>query len=632
MAFHFGASWAPGGFLGVDMFFVLSGYLITSLLVVEWDRTSTVQFAAFWARRARRLLPALFLVLIAISIWVALAVHSDQLGSIRSDSIWTLFYGANWRFISSGQSYFDLFRDPSPLRHTWSLAIEEQFYLVWPVVTFLCLWAARGRRWLLATMCTLGIAISTVLMARWYQSGDPSRSYYGTDTRAGQLLLGALLALVLLAWSPRRRATRTGVQTAGLLGAGFCIWAFATVEDRDSWLYHGGFLLFAAATALVVAAVVQQRSPMHTVLSVRPVRWIGAISYGLYLWHWPVVIAVTEGRTGLTGESLAAARVGLTVGAATLSYYLLELPIRRGEWLHGRVPQILAPAAAITTAVVIVVATAGATAPPNFLVAQPNSVTLHAAPAPDVPLRKSETQLGVSRMLLLGDSVADTLGNTLQAEAAAHGVALSAITRPGCGMTTEVPLRDDGSQIPWGDACANYTAEYQSGAVRDSAPNAVLWMSTWETSDMIADGATVRFATRDGDAALFRELEAARDRLGADGAKLVLLTVPPPADTSEVEPLRADEGPRRIHLNNLFRQFAAQHPDTVAVADLASIVCPRGSCPAAVDGVTLRPRDGNHFEGDGPAWVAPRLYAEIIRAMSDMPTATPSFVEQASAP
>ncbi len=369
MAFHFGASWAPGGFLGVDMFFVLSGYLITSLLVVEWDRTSTVQFAAFWARRARRLLPALFLVLIAISIWAALTVHSDQLGTIRWDSIWTLFYGANWRFISSGQSYFDLFRDPSPLRHTWSLAIEEQFYLVWPIVAFLCLWAARGRRWLLAATCTVGIAISTVLMARWYQSGDPSRSYYGTDTRAGQLLLGALLALVLLAWSPRGRGARRGLQAAGLLAAAFCVWAFVSVEDRESWLYHGGFLLFAAATALVVAAVVQSSSPLHAVLSRRPVRWVGAISYGLYLWHWPVVVAVNEARTGLSGWTLAAVRLGLTFGAATVSYYSIELPIRHGQWLRGRVAQIVAPVAGIATVVVIVVATAGATAPPEFLVA-----------------------------------------------------------------------------------------------------------------------------------------------------------------------------------------------------------------------------------------------------------------------
>jgi peptidoglycan/LPS O-acetylase OafA/YrhL len=638
VAFHFGASWASGGFLGVDMFFVLSGYLITSLLVVEWDRTSTVHFVAFWARRARRLLPAVFLVLIAILIWAAFEAHTDQLGTIRSDSIWTLLYGANWRFIASGQSYFEMFRDPSPLRHTWSLAIEEQFYLVWPLVTFICLLAARGRRWILATTCVLGIVTSAVLMARWYQSADPSRSYYGTDTRAGQLLLGALLALVLLAWSPRARAARAGLQAAGVLAAAFCVWAFVDVQDNESWLYHGGFLLFAAAVAIVVAAVVQSWSPLHAVLSLRPVRWVGVISYGLYLWHWPVTIAVTEGRPffgeHLSGWTLAAVRVGLTVGAATLSYYCIEVPIRDGVWLRGRAARVLAPVAGIATAVVIVVATAGATAPAKFLVAQPNSVQSNTAPTPTTPLPMSETQLGVARMLLLGDSVAYTLGDALQTEAGTHGVAFSAATRPGCGMTTAIPLRDDGSQIPWGPDCAKSTAQYESDAVRSTSPHVVVWLSTWETSDMIANGATVHFGTRAGDDMLLAELEAARTRVGVNGARLVLVTVPPPADTSETTPLRADEGARRLHLTGVFRQFAALHPGDVAVVDLASIVCPsKGvSCPAAVDGVVLRPSDGNHFEGDGPAWVARRLYAEIIHSLSELPPPSPSPAVSTLAP
>jgi peptidoglycan/LPS O-acetylase OafA/YrhL len=619
MAFHFGASWATGGFLGVDMFFVLSGYLITSLLVVEWDRTSTLHFAAFWARRARRLLPALFLVLIAIAIWAAIEAHSDQLDGIRTDSLWTLLYGANWRFVTSGQSYFDMFRDASPLRHAWSLAIEEQFYLVWPLVTFLCLRIARGRRWLLATACVTGVVASSLLMARWYDSADPSRAYYGTDTRAGQLLLGALLGLLLLGWSPRSRRAQAGVQAAGLVGVAFCVWAFAVFTDRDAWLYRGGFLLFAFATALVIAAVVQPHSPLHAILSFRAVRWVGAISYGLYLWHWPVAVAVTEGRTGLTGWSLAAVRVGLTFGAATLSYYLLELPVRRGTWLRGRVAYVVAPIAGITTAVVIVVATNGGTAPPQFLVARPNSVvTTPRLSAPVAPLRESESQLGVAKMLLLGDSVADTLGSELQLEAARHGVELRSVTRPGCGMTTDTPLRDDGTPVPWGSACGDATAEYQSGMVANETPDVVLWLSTWETSDAIFKGQEADFGTQAGDRALLAELEEARTRIEAGGARLVLLTVPPPADTSEVKPLRPDEAPRRRHLNELFERFAALHPSDVAVADLASIVCPSAgtSCPATVDGVVLRPRDGNHFQGGGPAWVAPRLYEEIIRALS----------------
>ena len=621
MAYHFGATWAPGGFLGVDLFFVLSGYLITSLLVIEWDGTATIAFGAFWARRARRLLPALFLVLVAIAIWSALEASRDQLSSIRWDSIWTLFYGANWRFIATGQSYFDLFRDPSPLRHTWSLAIEEQFYLVWPIIAFGCLRLARGRRWLLAGACVAGIVGSTALMARWYDATDPSRSYYGTDTRAGQLLLGALLALILVRWTPRSVAQRAGVQAAGIVGAAFCVWAFASASDHQSWLYHGGFLVFAVAVAAVIVAVVQpRRSALQLLLTLRAVRWIGAISYGLYLWHWPVAVALTEGHTGLSGVRLAIVRIGVTLTAATLSYYLLELPIRRGQWLRGHVARTVAPVAGIATAVVIVVATSDGTAPPRFLVARPDTVVkTRPAAAPAAPLQASEAQLGVARMLLLGDSVADTLGNELRATAAAHGVTLDAFTRPGCGMTTEIPLLDSGGEVPWGEACASATAKYQSDAIEGVTPDVVLWLSTWETSDSIAGGTTVRFGTRAGDDALLTELEAARERLVVRGARLVLLTVPPPAETSEVHPLRADEADRRRHLGMLFGRFAARHPAEVGVTDLSAIVCPHADpCAASVDDVVLRPYDGNHFEGGGPAWVAPRLYSAVLATLSAM--------------
>ncbi|HUV10642.1 MAG TPA: acyltransferase, partial [Acidimicrobiia bacterium] len=310
MAFHFGADGFEGGFLGVDTFFVLSGYLITSLLLTEWGRTSTIHFAAFWIRRARRLLPALFIVLIAIAIWIRLDINTDRLGDFRADMLWTTFYGANWHFIGSGESYFDLFSDASPLRHAWSLAIEEQFYLFWPLITFGCLRLARGRTRVLTTVCVGGIIASSVAMIVLYESGDPSRAYYGTDSRASQLLVGALLAIVLTRWAPRARSAQVGVQAAGIVGAAFCLWAFTSVTDRDSWMYHGGFLLFAVATAAVIVAIIQpERGPLARLLSIRPVRWIGQVSYGLYLWHWPVQVALSEPRTGLSGWALALLRL-----------------------------------------------------------------------------------------------------------------------------------------------------------------------------------------------------------------------------------------------------------------------------------------------------------------------------------
>ena len=625
MAYHFGASWMPGGFLGVDMFFVLSGYLITSLLLVEWDGTKRIDLVAFWARRARRLLPALLLVLAAIALWAMLAARSDRLGAIRADSLWTLFYGANWHFIAAGESYFDLFSEASPLRHAWSLAIEEQFYLVWPFVTFACLRLARGRHWLLGAVCVVGTALSVFVLTQVYESGDPSRAYYGTDARASQLLVGALLAIVLLRWTPTSVGERRAVGVAGALGAVFCLWAFVTVHDTSSWLYQGGFLGFALATAALITLVVApQRSWLRAALVPAPVRWIGAISYGLYLWHWPVAIAISESRTSLSGWSLALARVIATFGLAALSYYLVELPVRRGRRLHGPVARLAAPVLGAATALFIVIATAGATAPPSFLVTDSDRVVRSdPAPVPTVPPQPQESDVGMSRILVLGDSVADTVDDALQAVAGARGVTVSSLTRPGCGMTTAVPLWDDGREIQWGSACADGTAEYQSGAVRDTTPDTVIWLSTWETSDQIFDGTVARFGTPEGDAALLTELEEAWARITSGGARLVLVAVPTPATDGEVSPLRADEGDRRRHLTALFRRFAALHPDSVAVADLASIVCPDGDpCSGTVEGVKLRPRDGNHFEGDGPAWVAPRLYHEVLHAVNRISTGT----------
>ena len=331
MAFHFGANGFNGGFLGVDTFFVLSGYLITSLLLTEWGRTRTLDLIAFWARRAKRLLPALFLVLIAIGIWSNLEASPVRLGSIRADMLWTLFYGANWHFIRSGQSYFDLFSEASPLRHAWSLAIEEQFYLFWPLITFAAMRLGRGRPRVLAAVCVVGIAASCAVMVLAYDSSDPSRAYYGTDARASQLLVGALLAILLTRWSPSTSTQRRGVQALGLVGAAFTLWAFTSTTDTDTWLYHGGFLLFAVATAFMIVAIVQPTtSPVGRVLSLRPVRWVGMISYGLYLWHWPIQVAVSEPRTGLSGWGLALVRLALTFGIATASYYVVERPIRRG--------------------------------------------------------------------------------------------------------------------------------------------------------------------------------------------------------------------------------------------------------------------------------------------------------------
>jgi peptidoglycan/LPS O-acetylase OafA/YrhL len=635
MAFHFGADGFQGGFLGVDTFFVLSGYLITSLLLAEWGRTRSLDFVAFWARRAKRLLPALFLMLIAVAIWANVEASPIRLDSIRADLIWTLFYGANWHFIHSGQSYFDLFSEASPLRHAWSLAIEEQFYLFWPLITFAALRLGRGRPRVLAGVCVVGIIASGIVMVQTFDSSDPSRAYFGTDARASQLLVGALLAIILTRWTPRTVVQQRGVQVLGILGAAFTVWAFMSVTDRDSWLYHGGFLLFAVATACLIVAIVQPTtSPVGRVLAVRPVRWVGMISYGLYLWHWPVQVALSEPRTGLSGWDLALVRLAVTFGIATLSFYLVERPIRHGA-LKGWVARVVAPAAFVIVAIVSIVMTAGAEKPPEFLSAAPKTVLHHSAPPTVVPPSSSPlapvSPAALGQTVLLGDSVAASLSEALQHEAAQRGISLASATRPGCGMVTGIPALADGSEVPWGRGCADGTDAYLDEAIRDDTPNTVLWLSTWETSDRIVAGRLFKFGQPTTDRILLRKLELSREHLTAGGARLVLVTNTPRAEHSDTYVRDPAEDAKIQHLNALYRRFAALHPNDVTVVDLAGIVCPSGPpCPEYVDGLRLRPRDGGHYEGDGPSWVAPRLLDAIEQALAQMPP--PTTVPPAPAP
>jgi peptidoglycan/LPS O-acetylase OafA/YrhL len=357
IAFHLGYPWAGGGFLGVDIFFVLSGYLITSLLLTERSRTGRIDLGAFWARRARRLLPALGLVGAAILVAVPLTLSADELPMVRADGVATALYVANWRFASTGEAYFAQFADPSPLRHMWSLAVEEQFYLVWPVLVavLLALVARRGVKragglpgpGALIGVCAAGVAGSAALLALLYTPGsDPSRAYYGTDARMHELLVGALLAVVLHhrrvnGRPPAPRAARwIGAASAAVLVA--CL---ALLDSHQAPYFRGGSLLTAAAVAGLILAF-EWGSPLARPLSLRPLRYIGRLSYGLYLWHWPVLIWMSRGVYGPQGPVWDGLRVAVTFALAAASFHLVEEPIRRGARRRAAAPRVPALAGA----------------------------------------------------------------------------------------------------------------------------------------------------------------------------------------------------------------------------------------------------------------------------------------------
>ena len=612
MAYHFGGvDGLKGGFLGVDMFFVLSGYLITSLLIVEWGNKTTIQLAAFWGRRARRLLPALLVVLLAVALWARFGASSDQRDLLRGDTLWTLFYGANWHFIDSGQSYFDLFRDASPLRHAWSLAIEEQFYLVWPLIVFAALRITQGKKMLLSAICIVGIIASGIVMASAYKANDPSRAYYGTDARASQLLIGALLAILMQQWSAQTRRQKVLTQIAGYIAAGFCLWAFVFVDDQSAWLYRGGFIVFAGAIAVVIVAITTPiRSPLTRALSIKWVRWVGAISYGLYLWHWPIQVIFSESRTGLSGWSLTALKVTATFGVSALSYYLIEMPVRRAKFSKS-VALVAAPASFILVAVITIVATAGGTSAPRFLTSSPNKI-LESSNSAGTTL--PNISMLPSPILLVGDSVADTIGPALVAEGAKEGLSVTSSARSGCGLIIGIPTAPDGVPVPWGKNCSDGVTEFLTSRIVENNPALVIWHSSWETASRIVDDQFYKFGTKEADTLILKEIDKSVDILRSQGAQVVLMTNPPRAENTSVL-ARSDEEDAQIeHLNGLFFRYAFTHPE-VRVLDLTPIVCPNGSpCGEYVDGVRPRPRDGGHYEGDGPAWVAPK----IIKALKDL--------------
>jgi len=380
LVYHLNPAWLPGGYLAVDLFFVLSGFLITSLLLEEWARKGRMKLSLFWARRARRLLPALFLALLLLILFIVLDGRYGPSGSsalidlpgLRGDGLATLFYFANWHFIFSGQSYFGAhFATQSPLLHTWTLAIEEQFYLVWPPILLGLLYFGR-RHWrrLGLGFAVVGAVGSAVLMAVLYHSGHGvTRVYFGTDTRAFDLLAGIAVAMVAAARPQPVLRRRHLLHVIGIIAtvALGVLWATAgTVEQFPSgWMFRGGFLLAVVFTALVIADVRQlEPGPVGRLLAIGPLRWFGTITYGFYLFHWPVIVYLNPQRTGLNGAVLNLARVALTLVLAVASFYLVERPIRRSR-ISGWPRFVVAPVAALGVAVAVVIGTLPAVAAPS---------------------------------------------------------------------------------------------------------------------------------------------------------------------------------------------------------------------------------------------------------------------------
>jgi peptidoglycan/LPS O-acetylase OafA/YrhL len=665
VAYHLHYPWADGAFLSVDLFFLLSGFLITTLLIVEWQRSGTIGLRRFWARRARRLLPALLVTLVAVAAFTRVEIDPWLRTSVRNDGLASLAYVANWRFIASDQGYFQTFAAPSPLRHMWTLAIEEQFYILWPLVAVAALRFGRGRRGIVA-VCGIGIVASVAAMAATYRPGDPLRAYYGTDSRVHVILVGALLAVLLSVWQPGPAARRR-LRTLGAVAFVAMLAAWATASGTAAPYYHGGSLVHAAVACVVLTACLHP-GPVRAVLGLGVMAWIGRLSYGLYLFHWPIIVGLVPNRVHVDGLALDALRVGLTVVAAVASYHLVELPVRERRlptvvtWARqrirpgepagapaGRRPRRLAPLMAVPAVVLaagaIVASAGGSTPAPDYLVGDTGEGAELAAAAagPDEEFHlgdpmpcgtpgdaaRAEAQGALQasaagaapvdvqglRILAVGDSTMCSLYPGLEAAVAAGGGQIDTAIVIGCGVASGETTTIRGEQVtPNSHRCPGLVAAARDAALARIEPDVVVWMSVWEKSDLVVDGATLVSGTDEAEDEIQRRMDAALAELTAGGARVAMLTVPAaaPNDAQGVaNTSNAVDDAGYVRLDGILRRFAARHPDEVTLVDVASRLCPAGPpCPAEVDGVRMRP-DGRHLTPAASVsmaqWLLPRI-------------------------
>jgi peptidoglycan/LPS O-acetylase OafA/YrhL len=643
MAFHAGVTWVRGGLLGVDVFFVLSGFLVTSLLVAEHAGSGTIRLRRFWARRARRLLPALFVLLVAVCVysrWVSTGLPPRQL---RGDTLSTLAYIANWHYIASGQNYFVHFGAPSPLLHTWSLAVEEQFYWVWPLVALLVL--GRFGRGALGWVAGCFAALSAGLCAALYLGGSSAnRLYYGTDTRAQAVMVGAALALLVPMAAPGRAGhppdriraeavrrsrrvwasagPRWALRITGWAGAAILAVCLHSVQGTGAFLYEGGFLLVALATAMVVVVAVRvPRDALSVALSWAPLRYTGRISYGLYLYHWPLFLLLNQSRTGLHGSALLGLRFGATFAVAELSARFIELPIRTGSFFAGhparlfrRWRRLLVPVAVPCLVVLLIVTVLAVTTTPGTTASASLRLSAPATGRAAVPLGVDPTR--PERALLIGDSMALTLGKGLGQGAAAWGVDVDNKGVVGCDLDPDTTVNVMGTVSPAAHGCPQWRKTW-AGLVADTNPDVVVvLLGRWESLDRLYDGQWTHVGEAAFDSHLQDELGQVIDVASTRGAKVAFLTLPYIAQTTaqpDGSPWDMNLPARTDAYNADVRAAVARHPGQASVVDLNHLLDPQGHYVSSVGGVRVRDFDDEHISVAGGQWLQGALLPAVAR-------------------
>ena len=666
--FHAARPGLPGGFIGVDVFFVLSGYLITRILLMQHSRTGTFSVSAFYVRRMRRLLPAV--VLLVLVVVVREAVWGDILASAErlKDALATLFYVENWNLIAQSDEYFAETLGPSPLRHAWSLSIEEQFYLVWPWVLLAILFARRVTpdRSLIVVIGLIGI--SAVCMFLLFEPGLVSRAYYGTDARVQQPLVGAALAFLTVR-SDGSSLTRRGwasltqrgwVWPAVAAGTLVLLVLSALWLTGDAAAYYRGWSTVVAVLAAVLILALE-RSPhgwMSAVLGWFPLKQLGRISYGFYLWHWPIILwlAAPAGFTFWERRALNVAQFGLTLAISAASFVLLENPIREGRFRLGR----LSSKATLATGTATLVAAGSLSvallgfgpteaAPPVLVggeshpasqTGDPTDLDLRALadhalsdpsyePCPDDPQPCVKVNAGDDApvVVLIGDSTAQAYDPALKQLAVEYGFTYVQAAVGGCPISHRLIATGTDGQLhkPSNMTCYEEIPRIYETVLTEYEPDLFIATSWNETNQHVDEGNLIRRGTSEHLAAVEEELGRTIDNLTSGGAKIALIHILPPGKSVEcldagdglegcVRPVTDESG--EAPYNQILDAIANDRDDVVAVT-LEDVVCPQHSCPLVVEGIVMR-YDGGHFTGTASRYLAPILDRRLERAGIDL--------------
>jgi peptidoglycan/LPS O-acetylase OafA/YrhL len=627
VAYHAGLGRFRGGFIGVDIFFVLSGYLVTSILFRDLVASGGVSFSRFYSRRVRRIIPAALVTLIVTAVaYYVVAAPADAyqaLGGFRAAGAFV----ANWFFIRESTDYFASNVALHPVLHFWSLAVEEQFYLVWPLLLgalFVVSRRAGRRRWWVLRIAVAALALASAIDAVHTGGTNLDRAYYGTDTRMYQLLAGAFLALTpqLFRLSERPRRVLRVAATPLLL----VLLVLASTAFSMSPITRG-LVVAVAAALLIVALETAAAGAARRVLSARPIAYLGRVSYGTYLWQWPVIVLLTY-RHDISPLPLFAITVVIATVLAMVSFHALERPIRMSRYVERRRAPVIVVGFATSFLVALVLL-------PAILGGGTGSALDWRAAFSDIPKLPDCLDAPVSkctlvrgsrgRMLLMGDSVARMWIPTFEKIARDHSLTLAVASRQGCPWQNGLSYQ--GRPVTVAE-CRRHRTDWYRRVVSSVRPDViVLGQRGYDdplapSKFLLADGRHVDSTSPGYESSLEYATARSLRALRARGRKLVILDSPTPPKS--FQPLRCISSGSRASacgfdatvpftpLERYLRTLAADEPD-VALLDLDHVVCPRfPRCDAAV-GDTIAWRDIAHITATYAASLTPEVDALLRR-------------------